>query len=264
MMIMVRFLIFTLIILTTKNKLGVNGFENDAAFGEICDSHDSCRNGQYELRCKDATSNLRRCDFQSSSHCELRREETDCCHQYYMCSIGHGGCNSNDECYGTSICDQDSCAKYGYFPSHDPSGSESFGCCVSPPAELCDNAQHGTQCCDGVKHLCSIGEGTCEDDDQCAGDLRCTVGACKEKFGWEAATAQDACCSIECQNDDCCSLHHSCGIGEGRCKNEEDCYGDLKCGVRNGAVFRLQEDVNVCYKAPNPRVCDSTDPDPLK
>ena len=98
----------------------------------------------------------------------------------------------------------------------------------------CDPKKDDLSCCSDASP-CGIGEGDCDSDSECAGDLRCGDGNCPAP----AASYID-CCSADgmrCdpKNDDlsCCSDASPCGIGEGDCDRDSECGGDLRCGDGN-------------------------------
>ena len=132
------------------------------------------------------------------------------------------------------------------------------------------------ECCAGGDDGCvgtklQIGDGDCDTDDDCAGDLRCGTDNCgrDEGFdtsGWPAEsecswdTTDDCCCRPTslgggcttlpedgsenvCLSEDKCPYRCCAGsddgcngqlkIGDGDCDHDSDCEGDLKCGKDN-------------------------------
>ena len=46
---------------------------------------------------------------------------------------------------------------------------------------------------------------------------------------------------------DCCTTSKQCGVGEGDCKTDADCVGQLKCGKDNCDKSIFPADANCCY-----------------
>jgi len=96
-------------------------------------------------------------------------------------------------------------------------------------------------CCSGLANpRCGEGEGDCDSDEQCAGDLICGVDNCGAGWG----STYDCCakpilsgrpaCKVTGDSGCCNGLDNPrCGEGEGDCDSDEQCAGDLICGVDN-------------------------------
>jgi len=108
---------------------------------------------------------------------------------------------------------------------------------------------------------CGLGEGDCDTDDECAGDLVCGTNNCITQ-GTDFTGHAD-CCELpstpgfgnpNClpsaipefaithkqrnkQLKECCSEEHPCGVGEGDCDRDNECEGELTCGKNNCAGF---------------------------
>ena len=84
---------------------------------------------------------------------------------------------------------------------------------------------------------CKQGQGDCNSDEDCEGDLRC--GRSGYSCGAGFKDNMSCCVAPICDgsmrpfhDDDCCG-HIRCEEGEGHCKNDDQCAGDLVCGKDN-------------------------------
>eukprot|EP00961_Rhodomonas_salina_P174269 2349633-Rhodomonas_salina.9 len=119
-----------------------------------------------------------------------------------------------------------------------PTATVSFGGFSTPPAlpdcssSAPDLIVGNDDCCQG---FCAVMEGDCDFDFDCIDSLLCGTDNCP--WGDE-----DDCCyePVDCSsfnpdttlgNDDCCQGH--CGVMEGDCDSDGDCFGDLICGTDN-------------------------------
>ena len=120
--------------------------------------------------------------------------------------------------------------------------------------------------------MCGLNQGDCDSDDECSGDLRCGTDNCIG-FGVTdadccmvvgiaanaaniatntAAISSDAakivsissdvaaatrCTGILNYDPSCCTSTNPCGLNQGDCDSDADCYGDLVCGVDNCIGF---------------------------
>jgi len=96
-----------------------------------------------------------------------------------QCRLGQGDCNSNDECWKNLKCGTSNCRDYdggrtNIFDSTDD-------CCYDETPPTCLQGVDG--CC--TRKLswsgegCSIGEGDCDTDAECTGNLLCGTDICK-------------------------------------------------------------------------------------
>jgi len=135
------------------------------------------------------------------------------------------------------------------------------GECPPPTNPKCNPktwASYSKTCCtDDANEPCGLGEGDCDTDDECAGDLVCGENNCL-RMGSGFKKGSD-CCELptikgsgnpncnpanlpswlvdgEEQNfvlKECCSEEKPCGYGQGDCDMDSECEGDLKCGNDN-------------------------------
>merc|ERR1712126_338253 len=95
-------------------------------------------------------------------------------------------------------------------------------CCRTP----CNG---GDSCCSS-SNICREGEGDCDSNNDCLGDLVCGRENCG---GGPTFEALDDCCRTPCNGDDSCCSWTLCHEGEGDCDVDDECIGDLKCGSNN-------------------------------
>jgi len=105
---------------------------------------------------------------------------------------------------------------------------------------LC-NGESGTADCCTAERPCKVGDGDCDKDQDCAGDLVCGKDNCQE-FNWKAKSSYDCCmepkvCTGERGTGECCTKDSPCKVGGGDCDKDEDCAGDLVCGKDNCRDF---------------------------
>ena len=153
----------------------------------------------------------------------------NCCSSSNPCTVGQGDCDSDSDCQGSLIC--------GHNTSTDcPSGAPgSFDCCIAAPAPpSCDTLTDWT-CCTSA-NPCTIGQGDCDSDSDCQGNLICghnTSTDCPS-----GAPGSFDCCiaappppSCDTLTDwACCTSTNPCTVGQGDCDFDSDCQGSLVCG----------------------------------
>ena len=175
------------------------------------------------------------------------------------------------------MCGNNNCQQFGsVFHAKDD-------CCVQPPAEdvfpgsgpRCQgrNVDQG-KCC-SASRPCVEGEGDCETDQECRGQLVCGNNNCKQ-FG-DVFHPKDDCCvkpteefnnivdlSARCQGRNvdqgkCCTASRPCVEGEGDCENDQECSGELVCGNNNcqqfSSIFHAKDD---CCVKPSSQTQKST------
>jgi hypothetical protein len=122
---------------------------------------------------------------------------------------------------------------------------------------------------------CTLGQGHCQNDGQCASGLKCGRGlGPRFKFGRTINVCVPPHCTDQVQNsmetgvdcggecglcfecppeprghDDHCSAICPCAVGDGDCDTDEQCELGARCGVDNGAGYGLLPDREVCELA---------------
>jgi len=113
----------------------------------------------------------------------------------------------------------------------------------------------GDSCCTRW-NLCFEGEGDCDRDNQCYGNLRCGENKRDNNCRGRGFDSTDDCCfrprgggGRRCRGgDNCCTRGRPCRVGEGDCDNHDQCVGNLRCGSNNcrGRGFDSTDDC--CYR----------------
>jgi len=94
-------------------------------------------------------------------------------------------------------------------------------------------------CCSSSEP-CSVGQGDCDNDGDCAGALVCGFDNCREGINginyWHKNA--DCCVATTCKGIpstdwDCCTECEPCERGEGDCDTDSDCACGLVCGTNN-------------------------------
>jgi len=133
------------------------------------------------------------------------------------------------------------------------------GDCPPPSNPNCNPTTweaYNKECC-SIEEPCGLGEGDCDIDDECAGDLVCGKNNCLRNGS--GFNKKSDCCAIprvegfgnlncdpmnlptwlttdEDKNDvlkECCSEEFPCGYGQGDCDMDSECEGSLTCGNDN-------------------------------
>merc|ERR1719481_36439 len=126
-----------------------------------------------------------------------------------------------------------------YWCSLEDVYSSQWGYCdenidICPVESGCDG---GSSCCKNGN--CHAGEGDCDRDSDCYGDLVCGKDNCKSGGWWGDRSSfqpTDDCCMVKppgCDGGDSCCKPGECQEGEGDCDSACDCYGHLICGKDN-------------------------------
>ena len=106
------------------------------------------------------------------------------------CNIGNGPCNSNHNCTGTLVCGYNEGACDTAAGLHGPEDS----CCTDH--YRCDGIEDG--CCT-VSTPCGKGDGDCDFDEDCLGNLKCGNDNCEQETG--SFDLGDDCCEWWIQKD---------------------------------------------------------------
>lgn len=115
--------------------------------------------------------------------CNAKKNDWRCCSSSYPCSNGQGDCDSNSDCAGKSICGKDNCKKFDSAWSHSQ-----FDCCTAE----CEAKDNDWGCCSS-SNPCSIGQGDCDYDSDCAGNLVCGTDNCRDFTSAWSHSAFDCC-----------------------------------------------------------------------
>ena len=108
----------------------------------------------------------------NNQHPDLVGGNDACCSIDSVCNIDEGDCDSDEECAEGLICGDDNC----------PWG-DNDDCCVkladTSSSTICDgsNPKMWNECCTS-ESPCGVGEGDCDFDNQCSGDLICGNDNC--------------------------------------------------------------------------------------
>ena len=98
-----------------------------------------------------------------------------CCSSSNKCEEGEGGCTCNDQCAGDLVCGSGNCGK-GW--------NKSMNCC-SKPSTGCNAKKSSWSCCN-PSNQCYEGEGDCDKNSDCAGDLVCGKNNCGDAWSNKA------------------------------------------------------------------------------
>ena len=105
----------------------------------------------------------------------------DFCTEDKPCLAGSGDCDRDAECEGTAVCGRNNC--------NDDFGIQG----VSSYMDCCrENRLFDWNWC--TNNLCGEGEGDCDSDDQCEGDLVCGSVNCYADFGVQGMSLYMDCC----------------------------------------------------------------------
>ena len=135
-------------------------------------------------------------EFPQTARCRGRNfEPKGCCSIFTPCVEGEGDCEDDADCDGDMICGNNNCKAFGdFFHAKDD-------CCVKPETPSTKEVQGGPRCrgrnfdargCCSPDNPCVEGEGDCEEDADCSGDLMCGNNNCKA-FGSFFHTKDDCC-----------------------------------------------------------------------
>ena len=95
-------------------------------------------------------------------------------------TIGEGDCQFDSECAGDLICGEKNCQDFDSAWPRDPFGFYQSCCKVATEMDkFCNSTQSRRNCCEDSRP-CNIGEGGCNSDSHCAGDLICGIWNCKD------------------------------------------------------------------------------------
>jgi len=103
---------------------------------------------------------------------------TSCCTQQNPCNKGEGDCDQDHDCKEHLVCGESNCFFNLGFPS-------SYDCCEEPaPTKTgCHFYNNDNNCCT-QQNPCTKGEGDCDQDHDCIGDLVCGKDNCHDDLGF--------------------------------------------------------------------------------
>jgi hypothetical protein len=135
----------------------------------------------------------------------------DYCRDFGPCGAGEGDCDSDSECADDLICDFVSGTDY----------------CSSAPGECSLPVGHADYCRTSGCGPCDEGEGDCDNDGECAGDLYCDYVRGTDYCRSAGAGG----CSLPVGHSDYCRdpACGPCGAGEGDCDSNSECQSGLSC-----------------------------------
>jgi len=148
-----------------------------------------------------------------SDGCQVESGRDGYCAACGPCNEGEGDCDNDSECVGGLVCPQSS--------SYNPPGNDY---CEQPDCGLPVN--HNDYCRDCGP--CTEGQGDCDDDDECLGDL-----VCPQVNGTDTCKVDE--CPYSVGQDGYCEACGPCTEGQGDCDSDDECMGDLVC-PQNGSI----------------------------
>ena len=211
------------------------------------------------------------------------------CSAQNPCDEGQGDCDNDSECKDSLVCgyngnDSENCRQI-----HGNLATADADCCIQnmttnatttpsikPTSDNTDEEKEETlrYCSPNVPEdeKCKEGDGDCDSDDDCKGDLVCGFNNCKDhpKYqldqDFKKRYPKADCCETVNQriignfscgvnitgnrgNGNILEENNLCGYKEGNCNSESDCKGSLLCGFNNCKDFndKASEDSNCCY-----------------
>ena len=166
------------------------------------------------------------------------------------CDFGEGDCDDEGAgtyCEGSFVCGYNNGATYGLPASWDV-------CIAGPECDTFDpTTPRYTFCAESVECPCGIGEGDCDNDDECGGRLICGYNngaAAGLPSNYEVCmTPPFPGCPVFDRNNlnaSFCTTSCPCGLGEGDCDNDDQCRNNLVCGYDIGSDFGMPSYWDVC------------------
>ena len=112
----------------------------------------------------------------------------------------------------------------------------------------CHPLNYEWDCC-SIEQPCLAGDGDCDSDDECIGDLICGENNCKDD-----TTVYEDCCV------EACTRERPCGEGVSGCREDEQCSGSLLCGSNN-CEWDITNSRDCCTQCTQDRPCGLGDGD---
>lgn len=105
------------------------------------------------------------------------------CTSNRKCSLGQGDCDSDNDCAAGMTCGQDNCRSF------HPTASPAADCCYDKPGI---GASDDWSYCSSSSRQCSVGQGDCDKNSDCAVGLLCGKDNCQQ-FHPNAEKSSDCC-----------------------------------------------------------------------
>jgi len=110
--------------------------------------------------------------------CGTYDNTNSCCTQQNPCNKGEGDCDNDHDCKGHLVCGDDNCFHNLGFPG--------WGDCCAEPTQAKSDCHYydGTSSCCTKENPCNTGEGDCDYDHDCVGNLVCGTDNCHDTLGF--------------------------------------------------------------------------------
>merc|ERR1711915_130181 len=105
-----------------------------------------------------------------ASGCNGEEDDWNCCSRTNQCGVGEGDCDRDYHCKSGLVCGRNNCRTF------NPMASRFADCCYKP---TCDGSTSARSCCTRNRP-CSVGEGDCDRDSDCEGELKCGSNNCRD------------------------------------------------------------------------------------
>ncbi len=240
--------------ITTQDSACEGGTNGDDDF---CSSDCLCDIGQGDCDSSSECADGLKCRFNVGAEYGFEDPELDICDcpadsengggsfcsEACPCEAGQGDCDDDSECAPGLRCFSDIGASFGLDPDDDV-------CAVCPPSDAVGTIEFCTPECP-----CDIGQGDCDDDEDCDSGLSCfsNVGT---DFGFEdpdTDVCSDCPPASQVGGSSFCSEECPCETGEGDCDSDQDCAPGLTCLSNVGTEFGYDDpDLDVCSGCPPP------------
>ena len=210
------------------------------------------------------------------------RPSSRCCTEEFPCDVDEGDCDSPDDCMDGLYCGYNNCPS-GFPIDHDccqledrfTTWNNNTGCDVTTYLESgspLPNGRSTGECCTS-DYPCNVGEGDCDDDNDCIGDdlfcdkihrVSCPSGFLSDNPNHDCCYRNSTGCDLISYLDwedsgasgnlwnghktgSCCQISDPCNVDEGDCDSDADCMDGLYCGVDN-CPFGFPSDHDCCAR----------------
>ncbi len=213
----------------------------------------------------------------SCALCNSQAGNYDHCSSYCPCPQGEGDCDIDSHCQVGLVCGVNNGARFAFsnsldicWPEHCENGSmdgDEVGVDLGGSCDDCFEGENGDYSFCSARCPCTEGEGDCNADSHCQGELLCGI-ANSGRFG--LPSGRDVCWPAHCQNGtmdgdeigvdrggSCglcsgsnggwayCNSDCPCAEGEGDCDQDSDCLIGLSCSG-DGSDYGLRSGIDVC------------------